>query len=165
MGAHGIMAPHVDTPERARKIVQAARFSPLGSRGFSPLTRFDSLEQPLKALEDSTFVVVQIEGRDALERVREIAAVPGIDTVFVGPYDLALSLGVAPGSPEVAAAAERLAQSVPAGVSLGIYVDDPADSARWAARRFALQCVGFDGRMLADGARQVAARARGSKQR
>lgn len=164
MGAHGIMAPHVDTPERAREVVRAARFSPIGNRGFSPLTRFDALEQPLKALEDSTYVIAQIEGKEALERAREIAAVPGIDTIFVGPYDLSLSLGVAPGSPEVSAAAERLAQSVPDGVSLGIYVDDPAVSASWAARRFALQCVSFDGRMLADGARRVAGLARGDNQ-
>ena len=163
MGAHGIMAPHVDTPERAREVVRAARFSPLGNRGFSPLTRFDSLERPLQALEDSTYVIVQIEGKEALERAREIAAVPGIDTVFVGPYDLSLSLGVAPGSPEVSAAAERLARSVPDDISLGIYVDDPADSARWAEHRFTLQCVSFDGRMLADGARRVAARARGDQ--
>ncbi|MGK2926425.1 MAG: HpcH/HpaI aldolase family protein [Lysobacterales bacterium] len=164
MGAHGIMAPHVDTPERAREIVQAARFSPIGSRGFSPLTRFDSLERPLQALESSTYLIAQIEGKEALDRAREIAAVPGIDAIFVGPYDLSLSLGVAPGSPEVSAAAERLAQSVPDSVSLGIYVDDPADSASWAARRFALQCLSFDGRMLASGARRVVGRARGDNQ-
>jgi 2-keto-3-deoxy-L-rhamnonate aldolase RhmA len=163
MGAHGVMAPHVDTPERAAEIVRAARFGPAGSRGFSPLSKFDCLEKPLHTLEDSTFVVVQIEGQEALERVSEIAAVPGIDALFVGPYDLSLSLGVPPGSPEVRAAAERIAQSVPDCVALGIYVDDPAESASWAARRFALQCVSFDGRMLADGARRVMQAARGAE--
>ena len=86
---------------------------------------------------------------------------PGIDAVFVGPYDLALSLGVAPGSPEVFEAAGRLARSVPRGPALGIYVDDPARSAEWAARRFTLQVIGFDGRMLASAARAVVAQARG----
>jgi 2-keto-3-deoxy-L-rhamnonate aldolase RhmA len=105
-------------------------------------------------------VVAQIEGRDAIARAGEIAQVPGLDAVFVGPYDLAMSLGVQPGNPEVFAAAERLAQAVPRGPALGIYVDDPARCADWAARRFALQVVSFDGRMLSGAARAVAAQAR-----
>jgi 2-keto-3-deoxy-L-rhamnonate aldolase RhmA len=160
MGAHGIVAPHVDTAARAREIVEQARFPPRGRRGFSPLTRFDALRHPLNTLDESTYVVVQIEGRRALEQVGEIAAIPGIDAVFVGPYDLALSLGVPPGSPQVFSAARRTARSVPPGVALGIYLDDPARSSAWAARRFTLQCVSFDGRMLSDGARAVVARAR-----
>jgi len=159
MGAHGVMAPHVDTPERAREIVAAARFKPLGNRGFSPLSRFDALEHPLQALNEATYVAVQIEGRDALRRVAEIAAVPGIDAIFVGPYDLALSLGVTPGSADLFDVAARVAMDVPGSVSLGIYIDDPASCGDWAARRFALQCVSFDGRMLAQGARRVAERA------
>jgi hypothetical protein len=59
-------------------------------------------------------------------------------------------------------AAERVASEVPEQRALGIYVDDPARCADWAERRFALQCVSFDGRMLTDGARSVAERARGS---
>ena len=156
MGAHGIMAPHVGTPERARSIVEQARFKPLGNRGFSPLMKFDSLEAPLQMLGEATYVVVQIEGKEALARAADIAAVPGIDAIFVGPYDLALSLGVLPGSAEVHKAAERIAATVPAHLALGIYIDDPASCGEWAARRFALQCVSFDGRMLADGARRVA---------
>jgi 2-keto-3-deoxy-L-rhamnonate aldolase RhmA len=160
LGAHGIMAPHVDTPERARAIVEQARFSPLGHRGFSPLTKYDALSEPLRALGKSTYVVVQIEGRKALERVSRIASVPGIDAVFVGPYDLALSLGVPPGSPRVFSAAERIAKDAPPGIALGIYIDDPAKCGAWATRRFALQCVSFDGRMLSNGARSVVERAR-----
>lgn len=162
MGAHGIMAPHIDTPERARAIVEQTRYKPVGNRGFSPLMKFDVLEKPLQMLNDATYVVVQIEGKDALARAGEIAAVPGIDAVFVGPYDLALSLGVPPGSAEVRHAAERLAKSVPQNVDLGIYIDDPATCGAWAARRFALQCVSFDGRMLADAALNVVGQARQS---
>lgn len=160
MGAHGIMAPHVDTPERARAIVDQTRFKPLGNRGFSPLMKFDVLEKPLQMLNDATYVVVQIEGKDALARVGEIAAVPGIDAVFVGPYDLALSLGLPPGSPEVRHAAEKLAKTMPGNIALGIYIDDPATCRAWAAQRFALQCVSFDGRMLADAALSVVEQAR-----
>jgi 2-keto-3-deoxy-L-rhamnonate aldolase RhmA len=164
MGAHGIMVPHVGTPDRARKIVEQARFAPLGKRGFSPLAKFDSMEEPLKALDESTYVVVQIEGREAIGRVSEIAAVPGIDAIFVGPYDLALSLDVPPGSKKVVAAAERIANAVPAELGVGIYIDDPATVGAWQSRGFSLQCVSFDGRMMASGARSVVTAARGSVQ-
>ena len=162
MGAHGIMAPHVDTPARAREIVDQTRFPPRGRRGFSPLSRFDALEQPLLELDRSTYLVVQIEGRAALEQIDQIAAVPGIDAVFVGPYDLALSLGVPPNSSELINAARRATKSVPANVAMGIYVDDAATCGMWASRRFTLQCVSFDGRMLANGARLVIEQARKS---
>jgi 2-keto-3-deoxy-L-rhamnonate aldolase RhmA len=160
MGANGIMAPRVESPEQALAIVEQARFAPLGNRGFSPLAKFDSLHEPLGRLDESTYVVVQIEGRRALDRIGEIALIPGIDAVFVGPYDLALSLGVLPGSKQVFAAAEQLAKAVPRDRALGIYIDDPALCGDWAARRFALQCVSFDGRMLANGARAVVAQAK-----
>lgn len=160
IGANGIMAPHVETPERAREIVEQARFSPLGRRGFSPLTKYDALREPLRALDDATYVVAQIEGREALASIGAIAAVSGIDAVFVGPYDLALSLDVPPGSPQVFAAAEKLSQAVPKGVALGIYIDDPGKCGEWAARNFALQCVSFDGRMLANAARSVVTEAK-----
>jgi 2-keto-3-deoxy-L-rhamnonate aldolase RhmA len=165
MGANGVMAPHVDSPERAREVVRQARFAPQGGRGFSPLTRFNALNVPLEELNQATYVVVQIEGRSALERAGEIAAIPGIDAVFVGPYDLALSLGVAPGDAAVREAARRIQQSVPAGTASGIYLDDPSSAADWAASGFTLQCVSFDSRMLFEGARSVIARARGPLRR
>ena len=159
IGANGIMAAHVDSQARARSIVEQARFAPLGRRGFSPLTKYDALGEPLRALDDATYVVAQIEGRDALANIGAIAAVPGIDAVFVGPYDLALSLDVPPGSPQVFSAAEKLSQTVPTGVALGIYIDEAAKCGEWAARGFALQCVSFDGRMLATAARAVVTQA------
>lgn len=161
MGAHGIMAPHVGTAERARSVVREARFPPTGARGFSPLTKFAALAEPLTALDDATMVVVQIEGRDAIKQVENIAAVEGVDAVFVGPYDLALSLDVPPGSEPVIAAAKRIAKAAGNQRILGIYIDDPDTSAKWAERGFALQCVSFDSRMLSIGARSVVARARG----
>jgi 2-keto-3-deoxy-L-rhamnonate aldolase RhmA len=160
IGANGIMASHVESPARARAIVEQARFAPRGNRGFSPLTKYDALGEPLRALDDATYVVAQIEGQQALANVAAIAAVPGVDAVFVGPYDLALSLGLPPGSPSVFAAAEELSKTVPDGVALGIYIDDPAKCGDWAARRFALQCVSFDGRMLSNAARSVVTQAK-----
>lgn len=160
MGAHGVMASHVDSPERAKEVVDQARFGPVGRRGFSPVSRLDALKRPLSELNDATYVICQIEGTAALSRAGEIAAVPGVDAVFVGPYDLALSMGVQPGSEEVFEAAERVARGVPQTTGLGIYIDDPGDCGRWLKHRFTLQCVSFDGRMFANGARGIAERAR-----
>jgi 2-keto-3-deoxy-L-rhamnonate aldolase RhmA len=159
MGANGIMASHVDSPERARAVLEQARFPPRGARSFSPLMKFDPLEQPLSALGDAAYVILQIEGRAALERVNDIAAVPGIDALFVGPYDLALSLGVPPGSPQVRTMAQHATRSVPKEVSLGIYIDEPAQCGSWLEHGFTLQCVSFDGRMIASGARAVVSEA------
>lgn len=162
IGANGIMAPHVSSAARAREIVEQCRFAPRGGRGFSPLTKYDSLAQPLESLTQSTYVIIQIEGLEAVDRIADIAATPGIDAVFVGPYDLALSLGVAPGSPEVFTAAEGMSKMIPQDLGLGIYIDDPSTSGDWVKRGFSLQCVSFDGRMLADGARLVVSQARKS---
>jgi 2-keto-3-deoxy-L-rhamnonate aldolase RhmA len=159
LGANGILAPHVETAAHARLIVEQARFAPRGRRGFSPLTKYDSLPQPFLELDAATYLVVQIEGESALNSVREIAAVPGIDAIFVGPYDLALSMNVQPGSAAVLAAAEIVAAAVPAQMTLGIYIDDPARCRDWSSRGFVLQCVSFDGRMLANGARTITQRA------
>lgn len=113
-------------------------------------------------MNESTYVVIQAEGRAALDRIADIAGVAGIDAIFVGPYDLALSLGVEPGSAPVYEAAQAMAEQVPESMALGIYLDDPGSSDRWAERGFSLQCIGFDGRMLADGARDVLRRATGA---
>ena len=74
MGANGIMAPRVESPEQALAIVEQARFAPLGNRGFSPLAKFDSLHEPLGRLDESTYVVVQIEGRRALSPAFSLGA-------------------------------------------------------------------------------------------
>lgn len=162
LGAHGVLAPHVDSAERARAVVDQCRYPPRGNRGVCPLSKYDALAEPLRMLDTGVFVVMQIEGRAGIERLADIAAVPGVDALFVGPYDLAMSLGVVPGSPQVFDAAEKLARLVTTGPALGIYLDDPGKCGSWAARRFALQVVSFDGRLLADAARATASQARAS---
>ena len=156
MGANGIMVPHVCSAAAAKEVVERARFAPYGGRGFSPITKYDSLQTPLEDLGKSVFVVVQVEGQGALSKVDEISAVSGVDAVFVGPYDLALSMGVAPGSPDVFAAAEKLRLAADSDASLGIYIDDPETCSQWADRGFRLQCVSYDGRMMSLGARMIA---------
>lgn len=93
-GAHGIVVPLLRTVEEARQLVQSAKFPPLGKRGFgSPIApeRFNpvpSFTEYLQQANDALLTIVQIETKEALECVDEIAAVEGIDVLFIGPFDL-----------------------------------------------------------------------------
>lgn len=89
-----IVVPLLRTVEEARQLVQSAKFPPLGRRGFgSPIApeRFNpvpSFTEYLQQANDALLTIVQIETKEALECVDEIAAVEGIDVLFVGPFDL-----------------------------------------------------------------------------
>ncbi|MBV8565101.1 MAG: hypothetical protein JO273_06570 [Methylobacteriaceae bacterium] len=161
-GANGIMAPHVSTARQAKAIIEAARYAPLGERGLAPLIGFAELPRPQVAVDPDILVVVQIEGSEGVANCAEIAAVPGVSGLFVGPYDLSQALGI-PGdveNPRVAEAAAQVADRAGAAGMLGVYVHDPRRSAVWAQRGFRLQCVSFDSRMLLAGAREAVANAR-----
>jgi 2-keto-3-deoxy-L-rhamnonate aldolase RhmA len=152
-GANGVMAPRVETVAEAEAVVEAARYAPGGSRGIAPLISYKATGVPQPRLGDEIVVIAQIEGRQGVANAAAIAAVPGLDGVFVGVHDLAQSLGLpeAVESDAVAAAAAQVAESV-GDAMLGVYVEDPAQSAVWAARGFRFQCISFDGRMLVEGA-------------
>ena len=101
-GATGLMIPHVSTAEKARGLVQAVKFPPLGDRGIDGAgLDSDFLLRGGEGYTDranrETFLVVQIETPQAVENVAEIAAVDGIDGLFVGPGDLGLRLKHAEG--------------------------------------------------------------------
>lgn len=99
-GAAGIMVPHVKSAEEAREIVRNAKYPPLGKRGMdfaSADSRYmldDGSQEAMDFANRETFVMIQIEDKEALDELDEIAAVPGIDAFFVGPADLSSSLGV-----------------------------------------------------------------------
>lgn len=98
-GAHAIMCPMIKTAADAKKLVDCAKFPPQGSRGFgSPFSQqsFKGIETQTEYLQqsnDALLTVVQIENREGLANVEEIAAVPGVDVLFVGPFDLGNNIG------------------------------------------------------------------------
>lgn len=97
-GATGVVVPHVDSADEARRIVERVRFAPLGNRSVpSPLAIFGFRPVDPRALmagcEAEVRVTVMIESAEALAEVEAIAAVPGIDALMVGANDLAVSLG------------------------------------------------------------------------
>jgi 2-keto-3-deoxy-L-rhamnonate aldolase RhmA len=98
-GAMGIIAPHITSAEAAREVVAAAKFPPLGHRSVSiglPQLRFQNwpVDESRRVLNERTTVVAMIEGPQALDRVDEIAAVDGVDILFIGTNDLCAELGI-----------------------------------------------------------------------
>ncbi|MCJ1457135.1 hypothetical protein MMC28_007502 [Mycoblastus sanguinarius] len=95
---HGIIVPLLYTADDARRLVQSAKFPPVGNRGFGspfPMEKFGGPTQTeyLQQANDALVTIVQIETREALDNVDAIAKVPGIDVLFVGPFDLGNNIG------------------------------------------------------------------------
>ena len=98
-GVWNLHVPQVDTPEQAAMVVACSRYRPLGSRGmygFGPHTEYRTLPpaEHMAAANARVHVTAMLETRGAFERLDEIAAVPGIDALTIGPTDLAQDLGV-----------------------------------------------------------------------
>lgn len=97
-GAHGIVVPMVNTPEEAARAVGATRYAPAGFRGVG-LGRAHGygadFQEYLAWQKAGPVVIVQIEHKDAIERLDDILAVPGVDGLIIGPYDLSCSMGIA----------------------------------------------------------------------
>ena len=97
-GAQNLLIPMINTREEAEKIVHAAKFPPLGSRGCTSsfFNEFGTSEAPFATSSENEkiSVGVQIETMEGVRNAKEIAATPGVDWVFLGPVDLASSLGV-----------------------------------------------------------------------
>ncbi|KAK3694084.1 Pyruvate/Phosphoenolpyruvate kinase-like domain-containing protein [Podospora appendiculata] len=96
-GAHGILVPLIRTVEETKSLVASAKFPPLGRRGFgSPIAMqnfspIPTFTEYLQQANDSLLTIVQIETREALEAVEEIASL--VDVVFIGPFDLGNNIG------------------------------------------------------------------------
>ena len=142
-GAVALMVPQVNTAEEAAAAVRSAKYPPLGDRGITPSwtsVASEDFNHVIKTANDETVVVLQIESVEAYENLDAIAAVDGIDVLFVGPMDLSASLGVITetGSRQVQEIMEdvpkRLAGSgIVAGTTL-IEVADIQEKIRWGYR-------------------------------
>lgn len=160
MAPAGVMIPGVRSAAEAATAVEAARYHPLGRRGLAPILRHEMYpegSQDTTGRDALTTVIVQLEAEDALPEAAAVAATPGVDVVFVGPYDLSQSVG-RPGEldhPEVIRAGERLAAMVAGASALGVYVERPGQMARWRALGATFFTLRTDGRIFLDACRRT----------
>ncbi|KAI1470889.1 Phosphoenolpyruvate/pyruvate domain-containing protein [Daldinia caldariorum] len=158
-GAHGILVPLLRSAEEARRIVSAAKFPPQGQRGlgspfsmerFSPIP---TMTEYLQQANESLLTMVQIETQEALDAVEEIAAVPGIDVLFIGPFDLGNNIGypILGGiiQPELEQAIDKTLEATNrAGKKCGILATSGEQAKQYADRGFHMISVAVDATLL-----------------
>lgn len=153
-GAYGVICPMISTAADAAALVSACRYPPAGSRSFGPARGllYGGADY-LDAANQELLVLAMIETAEGLDNVDAIVATPGLDGIYVGPNDLALTLGHAPASesadPIVMAAIERIRAAVKAAGKLsGIFCSGGAAAARRITEGFDLVTPGNDAALL-----------------
>jgi 4-hydroxy-2-oxoheptanedioate aldolase len=171
IGAQTLLVPMIDTAEQARHMVSAMRYPPEGIRGVGAAaaraSRWGGRADYLDRANDEVCLLVQAETGLALQNIEEICAVDGVDGVFIGPADLAASLGHRgkPGHPEVQAAIEdAMRRIIACGKAAGTLVSDTALAQRYLDLGCTYVAVGLDARLLATGARALRAEFSGDVQ-
>ncbi|MCX5907309.1 MAG: aldolase/citrate lyase family protein [Deltaproteobacteria bacterium] len=138
-GAEGVQIPQVETAEMARTVAQAARYHPQGKRGLCSFVRAAGYstvlpDEHMATSNNEVLTVVHIEGERAASEIKAIVETPGIDVIFLGPWDLSQSLGV-PGKtrdPRVVEVMEKVIQTcIEKGIASGTFVRDIEDAKHW----------------------------------
>jgi len=163
IGAKTLLVPMVDTAEQARQLVSATRYPPLGIRGVGSAvgraSQWSGRSDYLDVADDEVCLLVQAETVAALGNLEEICAVDGVHGVFIGPADLAASMGFRgrPGHPEVQAAIENAMRTIVAsGKAAGTLTSDPALARRYLELGCTFVAVGVDLLIYANAARRLA---------
>jgi 2-dehydro-3-deoxyglucarate aldolase/4-hydroxy-2-oxoheptanedioate aldolase len=163
LGAYGVMFPRLDTPEEAVAALQHLSYPPHGDRGIAGFNRarhFGGDGLDAHQVDASVLRVVQIETSPALDNVEKMAALPGVDVLFVGPSDLSAAMGI-PGqleAPEFIAALRRVVEACrSAHVAAGILTADPGRVEWLIEQGFSFIAVGSDSSLLSGAAKSAAA--------
>ena len=165
LGARNLLVPMVSSADEAEAVVAATRYPPRGRRGVGSAlarsARWNRVDDYLTDAAAHVSVFVQIETAEAVSAAAGIAAVDGVDGVFVGPSDLAASLGLLGQQthPEVTAAVERaFAGVISTGTPVGVNAFDPAVAEKYVAAGASFVLVGADVALLARGSESLANR-------
>ena len=163
IGAQSLLVPYVQTPEEAKNAVSYTRYPPAGVRGVAGstrATRYGRIKDYFKRVQDELCLLVQVETRKAMANIEAIAAVDGVDGVFIGPNDLSADMGYLGNwqHPEVWKVMEEAAKKIrKAGKAPGILVGE-ADGKRCLDVGYLFVAVGADVGLLARGAEALAAK-------
>ena len=164
IGATSLLVPMVDSASQARAIVAATQYPPRGVRGvgsaIARASRWSSRSDYLAVADDEVCLLVQAETTTALKNLEAICAVDGVHGVFIGPADLAASMGHRgnPGHPDVQAAIEGAMKTIIAsGKAAGTLASDPALAQRYLDLGCTFVAVGVDVLLFANAARKLRA--------
>jgi len=153
-GAAGVIVPQIGSFAEAERAVRAARFAPDGNRGANPFVRAADYSGRLEWFAEAnrdTAILLMVEGQGGLAAVDDIAALPHLDGIFIGPMDLSHALGV-PGQmnhPSVSEAIRTVMAACKAeGITAGIFAGTPETARRWVAEGVTLVGVGADSAVL-----------------
>lgn len=139
IGARGIQIPHISSGHDAEQAVKSCKYFPMGERGvcrfvraasYSAMDRFEYFSMS----NAETLVIVQIEGIEGINEIDRILEVPGIDIIFLGPYDLSQSLGLQGeiDHPKVEAKmCEVISKAKKKGITIGTFVDNISNANKW----------------------------------
>jgi 4-hydroxy-2-oxoheptanedioate aldolase len=164
IGAQSFLVPYVQTEEEARNAVAWTRYPPQGVRGVggtTRATRFGRVKDYFKRVSEEICVLVQIETRKGLENLEKIAAVDGVDGIFIGPADLSAGLGHVGniGHPEAQRAIDdAIARVVKTGKAPGMITMDEAAARRYLEAGCLFVAVGQDIITLARETEKIAAK-------
>ncbi|MDR0559729.1 MAG: aldolase [Prevotellaceae bacterium] len=148
LGAKGIQVPQIQSAEEAREAVKAAKYFPKGERGVCRFVRAANYSSTPRneyfETANESLVILQVEGKQVLNRLDEILSVNGLDILFIGPYDLSQSLGV-PGQVSHHSVVEAIKgiveQAKKAGVVTGVFCDTFEAAALW--RKTGIQYLSY----------------------
>jgi 4-hydroxy-2-oxoheptanedioate aldolase len=165
IGAQTLLVPMVETVEQARHMVAATRYPPRGIRGvgaaLARASQWNRVTNYLQKADDQICLLVQVETRLGLKNLDAIAAVEGVDGVFIGPSDLSAALGYLgnPGHPDVQQSIEYAIERIRcAGQAAGILTTDEAQARRYLTLGCTFVAVGLDGNLLMRATQDLAAR-------
>lgn len=164
VGVQTLLIPFIQDAQEARNAVAATRYPPLGVRGYSAAARasdYGRVKDYPTRCEEELCLLLQVETPQALANIEAIAAVDGVDGIFIGPGDLSASMGFIgkPMQPEVVAAIEDAVRRIRAcGKAAGILVGDEALARHYIEIGCTFVAVGSDIGILARGAEALAAK-------
>jgi 2-dehydro-3-deoxyglucarate aldolase/4-hydroxy-2-oxoheptanedioate aldolase len=170
-GAAGLLVPMVNTADQAEEIMTHAKYPPMGNRGVALSRGHSSYGRPdaaqyLKLANQATFIAVQAESPQAIDNLESIAATPGIDSIFVGPADLSVSMGI-PGQlthpREVEAIARVIAVCRQHDVIPGIHMSNVATLKEWIQKGMRFVSYSSDVDLLARAAQESLKQLKGGK--
>lgn len=162
LGAQTLLIPMVETAAQAEALVAAVHYPPAGIRGvgtaLARAARWNLVEGYMQQADAEICLIIQIESKKALDNLDAILAVAGIDGVFIGPADLAGSLGHLgkPGHPDVVASIENAIEKIRAsGKAAGTLVADPVLARQYEDKGVQFLALGVDTLVLAKGAKMI----------